>query len=117
MVGRLVLETLPAVADDPEDVAGVMAVVNKLASDPGECCLLLPTSLPRLSLFIVSSPFYSHIPSCSYSCSDLIFLIFSTFTYHFIIYFHISVPISLRLHSTHCFKYWSFRHSLFPFCE
>ncbi|XP_021941543.1 serine/threonine-protein phosphatase 4 regulatory subunit 1-like isoform X4 [Zootermopsis nevadensis] len=34
MVGRLVLETLPAVVDDPHDVAGVMAVVNKLASDP-----------------------------------------------------------------------------------
>jgi hypothetical protein len=36
MVGRLVLEALPVVADDPVDVAGVMAVVKKLASDPGE---------------------------------------------------------------------------------
>jgi len=37
MVGRLVLETLPAVADDPADVGSVMAVVSRLADDPGEC--------------------------------------------------------------------------------
>jgi len=37
MVGRLVLETLPAVADDPEDVGSVMAVVSRLADDPGKC--------------------------------------------------------------------------------
>jgi len=36
MVGRLVLETLPAVADDPADVGSVMAVVSRLADDPGE---------------------------------------------------------------------------------
>ncbi|XP_069692282.1 serine/threonine-protein phosphatase 4 regulatory subunit 1-like isoform X3 [Periplaneta americana] len=34
MVGRLVLETLRAVADDPADVASVMAIVNKVADDP-----------------------------------------------------------------------------------
>lgn len=37
MVGRLVLETLPAVADDPVDVEIVMAIVSRLADDPGEC--------------------------------------------------------------------------------
>ncbi|PNF28653.1 hypothetical protein B7P43_G08713, partial [Cryptotermes secundus] len=33
MVGRLVLETLPAVADDPADVASVMAIIEKVATD------------------------------------------------------------------------------------
>jgi hypothetical protein len=38
MVCRLVLETLPAVADDPADVASVMAIVEKIARDHGESC-------------------------------------------------------------------------------
>jgi hypothetical protein len=45
MVGRLVLETLPAVADDPADLASVMAVVRKLADDPGECYRNVPPPL------------------------------------------------------------------------
>jgi hypothetical protein len=36
MASRLVLETLPLVADDPADVADVLAVISKLADDPGE---------------------------------------------------------------------------------
>ena len=45
MVGRLVLETLPAVADDPADLASGMAVVRKLADDPGECYRNVPPPL------------------------------------------------------------------------
>jgi hypothetical protein len=48
MVGRLVLETLPAVADDPADVESVMAVVSRLADDPGEC------HMNSISLFLLT---------------------------------------------------------------
>jgi hypothetical protein len=43
MVGRLVLETLPAVADEPADVASVMAIISKLADDPGESLIFFPS--------------------------------------------------------------------------
>jgi hypothetical protein len=74
MVGRLVLETLPAVADDPADVASVMAVVRKLADDPGECHKNSPSSFVLVFLMVVAFSYFSpSFFSLHFFCSCLQF--------------------------------------------
>jgi len=69
-----VLETLPAVADDPADVASVMAVVIKLADDPGECILHTYSPLHLTSFFMLMlCCFYSQCFSLPFTLSYLFF--------------------------------------------